>query len=185
MTGQAGKQESGTVEERLAKSEESVAELRTTVARLTTERNKFGQALADARRDTARAGAVSNATRAELERVYASLSWRVTAPLRGVRRVVGGLFSAPERLTRGPLAHIIGFALDRPAVKRPIMWILSRFPSLLLRLQRFAVREGRASQMGAFGDRQRNASHLANGSLSPKSSRVLDELMTAIKERKS
>jgi hypothetical protein len=65
------------------------------------------------------------------------------------------------------------------------MWMLSRFPGLLLRLQRFAVRAGQASQMGAFGDRQRNASHLANGSLSPKSALVLDELMAAIKERKS
>jgi hypothetical protein len=166
-------------------NEATVAELRAAVSRATTERNKFAATLAEARRDAARAIASGQAVRAELEGVYASLSWRITAPLRECRRVVSRLLSSPRRVVRGPLVRVIRFALGRPAVKRPIMRVLSHFPGLLLRLQRFAVRAGQAPHMGAFADRQRNVSHLANGSLSPKSARVLDELMTAIKERQS
>jgi len=185
MTGPFEKAEVDLAAGRLATSEATVAELRAAVARATAERNKFATALAEARRDSTRAIAAAQAVRSELESVYASSSWRITAPLRGSRRAVAQFLSAPRRVIRGPLVGAIRFALGRPAVKRPIMRVLSHFPSLLLRLQRFAVRAGQASQMGAFGDRQRTASHLANGSLSPKSARVLDELVTAIKERQS
>jgi hypothetical protein len=186
MTAPLGKGDDGLITERLAKSEATVTELRASLARATAERNKFVVALAEARRDLARALSVAQTTRTELDTMYASTSWRITAPLRVFRRALSRAVSMPRRLLRGPVVRAMRFALGRPAVKRPIMRILSRFPGLLLRLQRFAVRAGQAPQMGAFGDRQRNASsHLAHGSLSPKGARVLDELMTAIKERQS
>ncbi len=170
--------------ERREALEESSA-LRATIARLETENRKQGATLASVRRDAISARSERDAAKSEMASVYQSTSWRITAPLRASRRLMVGS-GGPRRLVRAQIIKGMQFSLSRPSIKGPVMRVLRRFPKLLVWLQRIAVRAGLASHMGAFESvRGRLSAHLSNGSLSPKASKVLDELLSAIKERNS
>jgi FkbM family methyltransferase len=135
------------------------------------------------------AQAHAKALRIELESVYTSTSWRITRPLRGVRRALsaGGVRGLVAAVTRRTVVRAMKFALARPGVKRRVMGVLSRHPGLLVRLQRFAVRAGMAQSMGAFeASRGRPIpAHIANGLLSLKAGKVLQDLQQVIKDKQS
>lgn len=131
----------------------------------------------------------AQALRSELDAVYASSSWRITAPLRGMRRGLSaqGARNVMLAAVKPTVVRIIKFALSRPAIKRTVMRVLSAHPRLLNRIQRFAVRGGLASSMGAFEASKGRSlpGHIANGVLSIKASRVLNDLERAIKEKQN
>ncbi|HEY9133960.1 MAG TPA: FkbM family methyltransferase [Dyella sp.] len=124
--------------------------------------------------------------RAELDGVYTSTSWRVTRPLRGARRALsaGGARSLAVAMVRPIVARGMRYALARPQLKARVMSVLSRHPGVLVRLQRFAVRAGLASSMGAFevAKGRSLSSHIAQGALSLKATRILLDLQRVTKE---
>lgn len=73
-----------------------------------------------------------------------TLSWRVTAPLRAVRKLAVALLESPwgraKHLVRPYLLRAMRFLLKRPALKRACDRVLRRFPALRARLMRMAYR---------------------------------------------
>jgi len=72
----------------------------------------------------------------QVVQMHKSTSWRVTAPLRAVRRLLGG--SRESRILsmlRDPTGHAIRYVVRRPKLKSFCLRLLSKFPRLLLRLR--------------------------------------------------
>ena len=176
---------------RVAYLEKTVREQRSDfdqqLSKLSTARRTIEIELLTQTRVAAAADAQAKALRLELDAVYASASWRMTSVVRGVRRALsaGSLRAPVIGIARPMLTRAMRYALARPGVKRHVMSVLSRHPSLLVRLQRFAVRAGMAADMGAFEasrGRQLHA-HIAHGMSSLKAGRILQDLQRVTREK--
>jgi SAM-dependent methyltransferase len=74
---------------------------------------------------------------ARLDAIYASTSWRVTAPLRCVSLAVQAVRRNPVKgSVKQALRHAARYVNRRPWLARPALRVLSRFPQLKLRLAR-------------------------------------------------
>ena len=82
-----------------------------------------------------------------------STSWRITRPLRALKRMLGGDFSIPRRIIaagtlklkhwlRPALAHAIRFVFQRPGLASVLNRLLKSLPWLHKRLRRFAMNTG-------------------------------------------
>lgn len=75
-----------------------------------------------------------------------STSWRLTAPLRGLRRLIAWLLALPFRtikaLLRPLLSRVIRFALNRPEMRRRWANRLRKYPKVFAHLRQFAINRG-------------------------------------------
>lgn len=170
-----------------AASAEQRLEFERQLAKLQKVKRALDVELLGQTRAAAAAQAQVKTVRTELDSVYASTSWRATRPLRGARRALstGGARALALAMIRPIVARAMRYALARPKLKASVMSVLSRHPGVLVRLQRFAVRAGLASSMGAFEvSKGRSLSgHIAQGALSLKATRVLLDLQRVTKEK--
>lgn len=189
LSGQASAPFCDEVNRRNAQLRSELQDLRDRLARLQKAKRDADAELATHARAAQSWRANAQALRVELDAVYASSSWRVTAPLRGLRQglSVQGARRAVVAPIRRMIVRLMKFALGRPTIKRSVMRMLATNPALLNRVQRFAVRAGLASSMGAFeASRGRPLpTHIANGVLSIKASRVLYDLERVMKEKQN
>jgi FkbM family methyltransferase len=117
----------------------------------------------------------------ELTAVYASTSWKISRPIRVLKRSLSaGPLRALKATVRPALLRFMRAVLARPALKRACMLPLMLCPPLLRRLQRIAINGnlGGAQAAGAIG----MSAPVSEGALSPKASRILGELMNAMKD---
>lgn len=75
-----------------------------------------------------------------------STSWKITAPLRGLRRLIAWLLALPFRaikvLLRPLLSRAIRFALNRPALRQRWANRLRKYPKVFAHLRQFAINRG-------------------------------------------
>ncbi|MDM9652747.1 methyltransferase domain-containing protein [Pseudomonas wenzhouensis] len=75
-----------------------------------------------------------------------STSWKITAPLRGLRRLIAWLLALPVRaikaLLRPLLSRVIRFALNRPEVRTRWANRLRKYPKVFAHLRQFAINRG-------------------------------------------
>lgn len=75
-----------------------------------------------------------------------STSWKITAPLRGLRRLIAWLLALPFRaikvLLRPLLSRVIRFALNRPEVRTRWANRLRKYPKVFAHLRQFAINRG-------------------------------------------
>ena len=134
---------------RLDTQELALASMRQRSDRLYDELTAVGTKLQDADRETHRWWAVADDTSRHLQSIYASRSWRLTAPLRKVnawrKRIVEtpgigttALAELPRRAVRLLLLAAWSHAQDRPERRALYVRLLSPFPRLYARLRGFA-----------------------------------------------
>jgi O-antigen chain-terminating methyltransferase len=85
----------------------------------------------------------------QLEAIYNSHSWRITAPIRAISTAVSGLFSradSPARwvraLTRPMLSAAMRSVMARPSLRERALGILAKHPTLKAHLRSFAAARG-------------------------------------------
>ena len=157
---------------------DDLATLRETLEVATTDRRRLEQKVAELRKELGRAVARRDAARHELASVYGSASWRVTAPLRRLRKASNEGRLRPRRVARAMVVRMARLLLRLPGMRQLARIGVSRFPRLFDRLK--AMVTGRPATESI---RARSVSaHLSHGSLSPKAARVLDELISAMGE---
>ena len=99
------------------------------------------------------AEAASNERLAQLQAVYASTSWKITKPLRAIKRLLAGDFAVLGRSTaaaklkakqtfRPVLSSSIKYVFNQPALRKTLSPVLKCFPGLHQRLLRVAVNTG-------------------------------------------
>ena len=100
-----------------------------------------------------RAETASNERLAQLQAVYASTSWKITKPLRDIKRLLAGDFAALGRSTaaaklkakqtfRPMLSSSIKYVFNQQALRKTLSPALKCFPGLHQRLLNFAVNTG-------------------------------------------
>lgn len=125
--------------------------------------------------------------RAELNAVYASISWKITAPLRLanalLRRVFSGL-RQPRQAARRLAVGLVHFALRRPWLARLGKAVFERFPVARQRVLNLAL-QGAPVIVPAAPVRPVHALVApAAAELSPAAQMILSQLHQAIKEMK-
>lgn len=133
--------------------------------------------------------------------ILASTSWRVTAPLRGLRRLAGWLLALPIRAgkacLRPLLAALMGYVLNRPALHQRIADRLRAHPRLFAHLRQFAVHRGLlvtpsilppASPEQASSPSHQEQPHPSGAAdvahLTPRARKIYADLKTAIEKNK-
>lgn len=132
-----------------------------------------------------------------LTALHSSSSWRITAPMRAVKRMAGGDFSPGRRAaglvakgvrtTIRPYAVLLARAvLDRPALRYRISSALRKFPTLRAHLALFARKAGLLPGaavvdspigLGAFAE-------LNLSNMTPSARKIYGDLKEAIQQRK-
>lgn len=134
---------------RIDTQELALASMRQRSERLYDELTAVGTKLQDADRETHRWWTVADDTSRHLQSIYASRSWRLTAPLRKVnawrKRIVEtpgigttALVELPRRAVRLLLLAAWSHAQGRPERRALYVRLLSPFPRLYARLRGFA-----------------------------------------------
>jgi len=158
-----------------AKAEQAEAKAEQAEAKAEQAEAKAEQAEAKAEQ----AEAASNQHLMQLQAVYNSTSWRITAPLRGVgatlRRINPWHIRPKIRLILQHAALYIG---RRPRLKRFVLALLNRLPRLKSRLMRVALITGTAT--GPMS--QKTPTELSH--LSPRARQIYADLKAAIEKNK-
>ncbi|WP_421873076.1 FkbM family methyltransferase [Nitratireductor rhodophyticola] len=148
-------------------------------------RHKLEANLSSLRREMVAANAAHHQ---QMEAIYNSTSWRITAPLRAlsshVRWFMRGSWawltlkpgSRPRRLASTILVKAARFVLSRPKLARPVKQLLQRMPVLDRRLRALIVPS--PSLLSGLPVVVRDV-----GDLSPKGRGIYEKLSTAIEER--
>ena len=141
----------------------------------------------EAARNAREAAEKAERTKAVLEDLYGSRSWRITAPLRWIHRTLlwaGGRalgwitfapMSRPRRALRKVFKGLKASISRHPRLKRAVIWLLERFPKLRDRLRKGAAAsrpEHRSTSVESFED------------LSPEARKIYLNLKTAIEQYK-
>jgi len=149
----------------------------------------------------------------ELQSVYASKSWRITAPLRKIMLASNHLLALPPRLmrwahqlarriTKSLAVWAIRRSIATPTLKAHALNVLAKHPHLMQQLRQFAMRSGlvtgssmtsqinRLAQLGSepesvAGAYPPNLSEKLIKELSPRVVRIYSGLQKAINERVS
>ena len=132
----------------------------------------------------------SNERLAQLQAVYASTSWKITKPLRAIKRHLAGDYAALGRSTaaaklkakqtfRPALSSSIKFVFNQPALRKILSPVLKCFPGLHKRLVNVAVTTGVAS----------GSSHAQRGlplelnAMTPRARQIYQNLKAAIENK--
>lgn len=116
--------------------------------------------------------------RAQLEAVYASTSWKITAPLRGIarlRRPFSGIKLSPKRALAALIRYLAGQAFLQRLGRR----VFGRFPNVKVRLRSLIMRSNhmaagkRTGQALSYGELEH---------LSPAAQAILAELKASIRK---
>lgn len=118
--------------------------------------------------------------RSELDAVYRSTSWRVTAPLRWLSSFVRRYFLSPLS-PRRLLAVLISFILRRPKLASFIQGCLIRFPRLRERIRRLYYRSNRVERVQLVLSHEIELDQTESQRLSPVAQSIYLELRNAVK----
>jgi hypothetical protein len=140
---------------RLDRKEGELATSRQRLDRLHEELAAAGSRLEQAGRETHRWWTIADDTSRHLRAIYASRSWRLTAPLREVnawrKRIVvssvpgiAAIGSLPHRFVRQLLLAAWAHTQGRPERRAKFVRLLAPFPRLYARLRAFAYARGSA-----------------------------------------
>ena len=182
------------VQQAKAKVQQAKAKVQQAKAKVQHAEAKVQQAEAKAQH----AEAVSNECLTQLNAVHTSTSWRITKPLRAIRRVLACDFAVFSRLAAA--VKLNAKTILRPMVsagvayvrKRPIWrnranrWV-SRFPALHQRLLRVAVNTGvlgGGPLMPLVGRYAQRTLPIELHSMTPRAHQIFQELRVAIKTKK-
>jgi FkbM family methyltransferase len=184
-----------------AKTQQAEAKARQAEAKARHAEAKARHAEAKARHAEAKARhaeVVSNQALVQLQAVYASASWRVTAPF----RVGGGLLGQPSASLRNmvnyvihsaienwrrPVSRIIRVVLNRPQLSHRVNQFMLRFPALHHQLIDVARQSGvvpSASLDTPDGMQSAACTKLELANLSPRARQIHADLKAAIKNKK-
>lgn len=146
---------------------------------------RFEDRLAMAERSAHDAAEKAERTKAALEDLYSSRSWRITAPLRWMRKtlmwagsrawgwITFAPTSRPRRAMQKVLKDLKKLISRHHKIKRTVIWILERFPRLNKRLRK----EAETLQPG-----HRSASVESFDDLSPEARKIYFSLKAAIEQ---
>lgn len=146
----------------------------------------------EARRDAHRWWVEAEQLRRELVRMEDSHSWRMTAPLRGARRLAGNVVRFPGRtakvLARPAVLWTMRRAMDVPLLRVSALRLLETSPALKARFRNLALNSGLIVEPVASIDTLqlprthfvRKAAHAAR---SARAAKVLADLRRAIEEK--
>ena len=132
------------------------------------------------------AEAASNELLAQLQAVYASSSWKITRPLRGIKRLLSGDFAVlglstaavkvkAKKTLRPVVVAGIGYVNTRPALRDRLKRLVAHFPWLRQRLVRVVLNS--RSFISA-----RPALPLVLQNLSPRARRIYQDIKSAQKK---
>ena len=124
-----------------------------------------------------------------LKAVYASRSWRLTAPYRALGDLIKRTWQNLKNLLKPAVVRIMHFVLVRSALKRTALSLLRFFPGLKARLKRlFSVSLSRPSFIASTEEIGQcsgtNADQRVPETLSPHARRIYNELKSEIERRK-
>jgi len=137
-------QASATIVQALDQKDVLLAEKNTEIERKNVEIERKNVEIERNRVEAAHWWRATGELQHELETVYSTLSWRVTAPLRVAKRLLGGpRMSGPPPATPAARSGVRGavarFVRRRPRLKRWIAGPLDRFPGTRERVKRYFV----------------------------------------------
>lgn len=130
--------------------------------------------------------------RAQLDAIYASTSWKVTAPLRWLSQIfqkINGIFTVPSKLfnlfRRMPRA-ILGKIVSQPLLRQMGLKVLIYFPRLKMRLKKTMMDGGgRVAKHRPDLSIAPNLSEIKNKNLTADAQKILCELQHLIQNQKS
>ena len=131
--------------------------------------------------------------RSGLAYIENSHSWRITAPLRGARRIAARLVSFPVRtaktMARSTALWSMRRSLAVPFLRDRLPGMLDAHPVLKRRFRNLALNSGliqnevEANPATLLPPRAGSPRHASHAALSPRASKVLADLRRAIQER--
>lgn len=147
-----------------------------------------------ARREAHRWWLEAEELRRGLARIKGSHSWRITAPVRGARRLAASLVRSPRQaakdLARPAVVWAMRRALTLPFLRARALQILEAHPPLKVRFRNLALSSGliqdhlQANRMTLPQSRPNTPRHMASHTaLSSRASKVLADLRHAIQEK--
>lgn len=128
---------------------------------------------------------LATASEQRMNALLNSTSWRITAPLRGLRTILASLLKLPLRLLRVYIRPIIlaimRFVIARPRLANRLAALLRDYPWLHSRLRLFAIHRGVIEQAESQPlSTSAQAVEVPPG-VTPHAHRIFDQLKTAIK----
>jgi len=140
----------------------------------------------------------SNERLAHLQALYDSTSWKVTKPLRAIKRLLAGDFCVLGRSMtavklkvkqcfRPVLSSSIGYIFSRPALRKMSSPVVKCFPALHRRLLNVAINTRVVvgiSRHVPFGESERGVSSVEFNSMPPRARQVYRELKAEIEKKK-
>lgn len=156
--------------------------------------NRFNRLEAKAQQAEAKAlqaEAASNERLAQLQAVYASTSWKITRPLRGVKRfslgdlaIFGDLAAVLKLQAKQTLRPVvvkgIGYVNARPTLRNRLKRLVSHFPWLRQRLARLALNSLERSKASLTGKR---AFPLELKNMTPRARQIYLDIKRAIEKK--
>ncbi len=107
----------------------------------------------------------------ELDAVYASTSWRITAPLRLLNKLLS--YARPRQFVLG----LIRLALAKPAIRQFALNMVNHFPALKTRLKRHYER----AQLQQLAQAQVPGALSAQSSANPEVALISDDILVAVR----
>ena len=141
------------------------------------------------------AEAASNQVLAQLHAVYASTSWKVTKPIRVIKRLLTGDFSAfgrlaaavklKTKLTFRPLVVAgICYVNSKPALRNRLKRMVAKFPALHQRLSRVAVNTRAINTASAPASLKQSALSPELEAMTPRARQIYQDLKAGIEKNK-
>jgi hypothetical protein len=160
-----------------AESRAAVAEARTATVEAALEANRIE--LHDVHQANHNHWLLAEARYQQIQAIYQTYSWRITAPLRRVRSAMGGLApTAFKPRIKELLQHAALYIGRRPRLKSVALRVLYRFPRLKSRLFHFIGGVNRRP----FQPLNTPTTDMAH--LTPRGRQIYADLKAAIKNRK-
>lgn len=137
--------------------------------------------------------------------IQRSTSWRITSPLRGVRKVIDWLLALPIRVVKAVLRPVVSRSmrhiLRKPTLRHRAINFLRAYPRLYAHLRQFALNRGMLTASGSATMREQAKPALSPhptstqpqraqvidpnlSGLTPRARRIYNELLVASEEKK-